>query len=88
MISGTETINNKNYQIIDLSPEDLDKNYFKIRCWISETDDLYMLRFFQKDGTRISFKFKSFVPNAKTKDSDFLFQSKDHPGVEVIDLRE
>jgi outer membrane lipoprotein-sorting protein len=83
---GEETIDNKVYRLIDLSPEDINKPYFKVRCWISGSNDLYMMRYFQKDGTRITFKFKNFTPNAKTKDTDFVFQAKDYPGVEVIDM--
>jgi outer membrane lipoprotein-sorting protein len=85
---GTETIDGKIYQLIDLSPDDINKPYFKIRCWISDSNDLFMIRYFQKDGTRISFQFKNFRTNVKTNDTDFIFQVKDFPGVEVIDMRE
>jgi outer membrane lipoprotein-sorting protein len=84
---GDETINNKVYQLIDLSPEDINKPYFKLRCWISESNDLYMMRYYQKDGTHITFKFVSFITNTKINENDFVFQIKEFPGVEVIDLR-
>ncbi|MFA6403183.1 MAG: outer membrane lipoprotein carrier protein LolA [Salinivirgaceae bacterium] len=85
---GTETIDGKIYQLIDLSPDDINKPYFKIRCSISDSNDLFMIRYFQKDGTRISFQFKNFKTNVKINDNDFVFQVNDYPGVEVIDLRE
>jgi len=84
----SETINNQMYSIIDLTPEDIKKPYFKIRCWVSESNDLFMMRYFQKDATHITFKFKKFIPNIKVIDADFIFDTKKYPDIEVIDLRE
>ncbi|PKP11085.1 MAG: hypothetical protein CVU09_04720 [Bacteroidetes bacterium HGW-Bacteroidetes-4] len=87
-LSGTETVDGMNYNLIDLTPEDISKPYFKIRCWITPQDELNALKYFQKDGTRILLKFTSIKLDKKVKDSDFVFSPKDYPGVEVIDLRD
>lgn len=88
LLNGEEQLGEKKYQVIDLSPEDLNKPYFKIRCWISPDKELYLLKYFQKDGTRIALKFSDVVVDRKFKDSEFVFDVKAHPGIEVIDLRE
>lgn len=86
--SGSQLIENKNYTIVDLTPEDISKPYFKIKCWISEELDYYAVKYFQKDGTRITLQLIDFVIDEKLKDSQFLFNPKSYPNVEIIDLRE
>ncbi len=87
-LSGKETIDGVNYNLVDLTPEDISKPYFKIRCWITLQNELNALKYFQKDGTRILLKFSSIKLDIKVKDSDFVFSPKDYPGVEVIDIRD
>ena len=85
---GTQEIDGKNYTVVDLSPEDISKPYFKIKCWISETNDYYAVKYFQKDGTRIALQLIDFKANEKLKDDLFVFRAVDYPNVEIIDLRE
>jgi len=85
---GHEDLDGKSYQVIDLSPEDLNKAYFKIRYWFSDAFQLYDIRYFQKDGTRMTLKLLTYEPDVKVKDSDFVFRTDNYPGVEVIDIRE
>ncbi len=87
-ISGDQKIEDKTYSVIDLSPEDIGKPFFKIKCWISDEYDYYAVKYFQKDGTRITLQIKTLTVNNKLKDSLFSFNSNDYPNVEVIDLRE
>lgn len=87
LLKGDENIENKKYTVIDLSPESLDKPYFKIRFWISQTSDIHAVKYFQKDGVRITLTFKKFVANVKTNDNNFVFDKTKHPKVEIIDLR-
>lgn len=88
LISGTQEINGKPHSVIDLSPEDLNKPYFKIKCWISESYNYSAIKYFQKDGTRITLQLKEIKTDEKLKDAMFVFNAKEHPNVEVIDLRE
>ena len=87
-ISGTQLIEGQNYTVIDLSPEELNKPYFKIKCWISDDSDYYAVKYFQKDGTRITLNLIDFISNEKIKDTTFSFDTKAYPNVEVIDLRD
>lgn len=86
-ITGTAEFEGKKYTVIDLTPKSLDKPYFKIRYWISESKDIYALKYFQKDGMRITLTFIEFKTNEKIKDSEFVFKESNYPDVEVIDLR-
>ncbi len=85
--SGDQTLDGEKYKIIDLTPESLDKPYFKIRYWITESYDIYAVKYFQKDGMRITLYFSDLKVNAKISDADFVFEEKDYPDVEVIDMR-
>ncbi len=84
---GEQTIEGKSYTVIDLTPESLDKPYFKIRYWITKDTDIYAVKYFQKDGMRITVYFTELKVNEKIPDSDFVFSEKDYPDVEIIDLR-
>ncbi len=86
--SGTQKIEGKIYTVIDLSPEDKDKPFFKIKLWISEDYNYYAVKYFQKDGTRITLQLKDFKTNEKIGNSFFVFDAKEYPNVEIIDLRE
>lgn len=86
--SGSQEINGNNYSIVTLSPEDINKPYFKIKIWISEDNDYFSVKYFQKDGTRITLQLIDFLANTKLKDSFFEFKSSSHPDLEVIDMRE
>ncbi|MBI9065744.1 MAG: outer membrane lipoprotein carrier protein LolA [Salinivirgaceae bacterium] len=87
MLNGNETIENKNLTVIDLSPESLDNPYFKIRCWFTSENDLHSLKYFLKDGTRMTLILSNIIIDQKVKDSDFEFNTSDYKGVEIIDLR-
>lgn len=87
VLKGKEKIDTKNSTVIDLTPENLKKPYFKIRLWILDNYDIYAIKYFQKDGIRINLFFKDFKTNIKAENSDFIFDKKKYPNVEIIDLR-
>ena len=49
--------------------------------------ELYKIQIIDKDGGTSSYTIKSFITNNQVPSSTFNFRKKDHPGVEVIDLR-
>lgn len=86
--TGSETLKGRVYQIIDLTPEDIDKSFFKIRLMIDKTKkEIYSALIFDKSGNKYSYTIKTFVPNVQVPESTFTFDTKAHPGVEVVDLR-
>ncbi len=84
-----EKVNNKRKtEIIDLTPIDKKKKFFKIRLTIDkETKQLSQMKIFDKNGNKYTYTIKNFIPNPSLENAFFTFEAKKYPGVEVIDLR-
>ncbi|RLD64385.1 MAG: outer membrane lipoprotein carrier protein LolA [Bacteroidetes bacterium] len=75
--------------LIELVPRNKKKNFFKIKVKIDKAKyQLYSIKYFSKDGNRYTIKIKNFKPNVKMQDDMFTFDTKAHPDVEVVDMRE
>ncbi|WP_461453272.1 LolA family protein [Mucilaginibacter sp.] len=86
--TGSETLKGRVYQVIDLTPEDIDKSYFKIRLMIDKTKkQIYSALIFDKSGNKYNYTINTFTPNVQVPENTFTFDAKAHPGVEVVDLR-
>lgn len=73
---------------IDLVPEKKDAQFFKIKMLINKKDkSISSWTMFDKSGNRYKYSIAKFNPAVKTEDSFFTFDTKKHPGVEVVDLR-
>jgi len=78
----------KTYQVIDLTPEDINKQFFKVRLMIDKAQkQLYSALIFDKSGMKYSYIVNTFTPNTNVPESVFSYDKKLHPGVEVVDLR-
>ncbi len=76
------------YQMIDLSPIDTKKSFFKIRLSIDKVaKQITNVLIFDKNGNRYTYNVKSFVAIKNVPESTFIFDAKKYPGVEVVDLR-
>lgn len=74
--------------VVDLTPEKKDPQYFKVRMNISKKDrSVVSFTLFDKQGNRYKYTITKFNPAAKVEDAFFTFDVKSHPGVEVVDLR-
>lgn len=83
-----KTVNAKVLQFIELTPNDKSKPYFKIRLGIDKVGKMVQNAVvFDKNGNRYTYEIKTLTPNAALADSFFTFDTKAHPGVEVVDLR-
>ncbi|WP_316809729.1 outer membrane lipoprotein carrier protein LolA [Pedobacter heparinus] len=88
LYTGDKKIGAKVYQMIDLTPTDINKPYFKIRLSIDKVaKQIATALVLEKNGNSYTYNVKTFVPNAKVPESTFTFDSKKYPGVEVVDLR-
>lgn len=86
--NGDQKLAGKTVQVIDLTPLDINKPIFKIRLNIDKVSkQLVAAQVFEKNGNKYSYSIKSFVPNVKVPATNFTFDSKKYPGVEVVDLR-
>jgi len=75
-------------QKIELVPDDENKSFFKVQLNINkEKKRISGAKIFEKNGTIITYTIQSFDENIQVKESDFVFNEPDHPGVEIIDLR-
>jgi outer membrane lipoprotein-sorting protein len=75
-------------EVVDLVPEKKDAQYFKIRMSIVKKDhSIKSWTMFDKSGNRYKYAITKFTPNVKVEDSFFTFDPKQHPGIDVIDLR-
>jgi outer membrane lipoprotein-sorting protein len=88
LYSGDVKLDGKTCEVIDLTPDDEKKQFFKVRLSIDKIKKLIISAvIFDKNGSRYTYYIKAFTPNVKLPETIFTFDKKDHPGVEVVDLR-
>ena len=74
--------------VVDLVPNDLDAQFFKIRMRISKADyTLQSWTMFEKSGNEYKYSISNFDPTITVSDDFFKFDPGKYPGVEIIDLR-
>ena len=83
-----QIVKGKKIHSIDLFPTDLDRSFSRIRLMIDQENmQILSLKSVGKDGNNITITVNKFTPNIPVKDSDFVFDTKANPDVEVNDLR-
>src|ERR1035438_4448621 len=79
----------KTTQVIDLTPLDKKKKFFKIKLTVDKNDKTIInSRIFDKNGNKITYTITKLLHDAPIEDSMFTFITKNYPGIEVIDLRD
>ncbi len=80
--------NGKNYALVDLYPNDLHEDFSRIRLQIN-VDEYFLssATIFGKDGSHYTISLHNYKTNLNFDDSYFTFNEKDHPKVEIIDMR-
>ncbi len=88
LFSGESVIDGKKVEMVDLFPENRDKSYSRIKLLVGK-EDRHIVRITQmgKDGNNYIIHIKNMKTNVPFDDSTFIFNTKDHPDVDVIDLR-
>lgn len=87
-LAGEEAVAGKAHHLIELTPNDKSKPYFKVKLWIDKTDNsLKMAKIFDKGGSRTTLDIQKVTPNFQLNDTFFSFDPKKYPGIEVVDLR-
>ena len=88
VLFGENNENGKDYFLVDLSPEDKDSDYFRIRLTIAKSDYfLSSFTLYAKSGNRYTYDISNFNPKAGLSDAYFVFDAAKYDGIEVIDLR-
>ena len=86
--NGEQKIDGKVCQVIDLTPEDAKKQFFKVRLSIDKAKkQIYSATIFDKNGAKYTYVIRTFVSNPKLPETIFTFDKKNYPGIEVVDLR-
>ncbi len=79
---------NKELVLVELTPKDKKKNYFKIKVWVDKTNQtIISSQVFDKNGSIHTYTVNNQVPNLIFQDNQFTFDVKKYPGCEVVDLR-
>ena len=78
----------KELVVVELTPKDKKKNYFKIKVTADKTNQsIISSQVFDKNGSIHTYTVINQVPNILFKDKQFGFDAKQYPGCEVVDLR-
>jgi outer membrane lipoprotein-sorting protein len=74
--------------VIDLTPLDKEKEYFKIRLWIDKkAKNLRKFQIFEKSGKRTIIQINQMTGNLKLEDNFFSFDKTKYKNVYEVDLR-
>ena len=81
-------VNGKKIHVIDLTPNDKSKPFFKVRMAIEQsTNEVLEFKVFYGEGFQISYLLENFQKNPNLPDSKFTFNKANYPGVVEVDLR-
>ncbi len=86
--NGEKKENGIIYQEIDLTPENADKEFFKVRLTIDKLKkQIYTALIFDKNGNKYTITLRNLIGNPPIPENYFMFDIKDHKGVEIVDLK-
>jgi len=86
--TGDTKVNGRVNNVIELTPVDTKRSYFKVRLDIDQLNNqITNAVIFDKNGNRYTYAIDTFTPNMKVSESIFAFDPKQYPGVQVVDLR-
>jgi outer membrane lipoprotein carrier protein len=78
----------KSIKVIELTPTDKSKDFFKIDLTVNQTDmEINKLKIYEKSGIHYIYSIVKFVPNPLLDKDFFTFKVEDYKGVKVSDLR-
>jgi len=85
---GQRKVNGKNCDVIEMTPTGGSKQFTRVELAIDKaTSTIAGGNIWEKNGNQYQYSISGFSPNAKINDAYFTFSEKEHPGVEVVDLR-
>ncbi len=83
-----EKIENEVFEVIDLTPLDKEKEYFKIKLYINKkTKELKRFQIFEKSGKKTIITINQLTGNLKLEDSFFNFDKTKYKNIYEVDLR-
>jgi outer membrane lipoprotein carrier protein len=87
-LNGETKQGNKTLQEIELTPTDKTKSFFKVLLNVDKNSrSIVSTQIFEKTGDRYIYTVTSIKTDTNIPDGLFVFDAKDYPKVEVVDLR-
>ncbi|MGG9972563.1 LolA family protein [Ferruginibacter sp. SUN002] len=87
-LNGDKTVNGKACQEIELTPFDKSKPFFKVLVYVEKSSQtIVSTKVFEKTGNKYTYAVKNMNTKATIPDTQFVFDAKKNPGVEIVDLR-
>lgn len=78
----------KSIKVVELTPVDKTKDFFKIDLTINQTDmEILKSKIYEKSGIQYIYDIKKFTPNITLDSGFFTFKTENYKGVKVSDLR-
>ena len=84
---GPRKVAGKACSIIEMTPVNKSKQFTKVELAIDNNNTIAGGNIFEKNGNQYQYEVSGFTANPALADSEFTFNAKAHPGVEVVDLR-
>ncbi|HET9826125.1 MAG TPA: outer membrane lipoprotein carrier protein LolA [Chitinophagaceae bacterium] len=87
-LNGEKKIGAKAVQEIEMTPNDKTKPFHKVYVTVDKNaKTIYSTKVLEKAGNRYSYTVNTLKGNTNIPDSKFIFNKKDYPGVDEVDLR-
>jgi outer membrane lipoprotein-sorting protein len=87
-LNGEVKQGKKTLQEIEMTPVDKTKAFHKVYLLVDKkTQTIYSTKVLEKNGNKYSYTVNSLNGKAAVKDDMFVFNKKNYPGVEEVDLR-
>ena len=87
-LDGTSKLAGHAVDVIEMTPLDKSKPFFKVIAMVDKQHkNLLSTEIFEKGGNRYTYQVTKFTPDVPAENTDFQFNTKAHPGVDVVDLR-
>lgn len=84
---GARTVSGKACDVVEMVPINKAKQFSKVELAVDKGSTIVGGNVFEKNGNQYQYEVSGYTPNAPVTDAQFSFNPKEHPGVEVVDLR-
>lgn len=82
-----EKVGANTLSVIEMAPLDTKKNYFKIKVRINKNKHIHDVSIYDKSGSKYTYTIHKLYVNHRIPSSQFVFNNKEYPNFEVVDLR-
>lgn len=84
---GSKKVVGKACDVIEMTPKSTAKQFSKVELAFDKNSTITGGTISEKNGNQYAYEVAGFITNPAIADSQFSFDTKAHPGVELVDLR-